>query len=148
MSMVFQMKLAKLKIGLPEYSGAVIMQKSLISCNHSSQAVISFIFFSKGDGRTCVDINECLGENVCDKRDGLCVNTVGSYVCSCQPGFRISEENFTCIGEKSGLLLFQRPLIVLKIRKKIDVTNANYELHPERTKILLQCGTTLKIDIL
>ena len=35
------------------------------------------------------DINECKisNSNNCDKHGASCINTVGSYTCSCNPGF-------------------------------------------------------------
>ena len=38
-----------------------------------------------GDGRFCVDINEC-EENACDQ---LCTNMLGSFECSCYPGYEM-----------------------------------------------------------
>ena len=37
----------------------------------------------------CVDINECENDsdNDCDKVNGNCTNIIGSYLCSCDPGF-------------------------------------------------------------
>ena len=33
-----------------------------------------------------LDINECVGENSCDA-NATCLNTEGSYLCTCNPGF-------------------------------------------------------------
>ena len=45
---------------------------------------------------SCLDINECvLGTSVCNQ---LCNNTVGSYMCSCKTGFKLSADNQTCNG--------------------------------------------------
>uniref|UniRef100_UPI00358E3F4F fibrillin-1-like n=1 Tax=Myxine glutinosa TaxID=7769 RepID=UPI00358E3F4F len=43
-----------------------------------------------GDGRDCVDIDECLsGHNTsCDAETMLCKNLKGSYTCDCRPGYR------------------------------------------------------------
>ncbi|KAK6591135.1 fibrillin 2 syndatyly ems [Cryptosporidium xiaoi] len=35
------------------------------------------------DGKTCIDINECLESNPCDLSISSCINTLGSYVCDC-----------------------------------------------------------------
>ncbi|EFN68423.1 Fibrillin-2 [Camponotus floridanus] len=43
--------------------------------------------------RGCVDVNECRElENACSSNEE-CVNTMGSYICTCKPGFR--RDNFT-----------------------------------------------------
>ncbi|KAL0974181.1 hypothetical protein UPYG_G00216710 [Umbra pygmaea] len=41
-----------------------------------------------------VDINECQNENAC--RQGLCVNTIGSYYCQCKSGFKYLD-NGSCV---------------------------------------------------
>ena len=46
---------------------------------------------------SCVDINECLpngGRGPCEQ---ICTNTLGSFDCSCQPGYNVS--GYTCNGE-------------------------------------------------
>ena len=40
------------------------------------------------------EIDECLQENTCDH---VCVNTVGSYTCSCHPGYTLIDGH-TCKG--------------------------------------------------
>lgn len=36
----------------------------------------------------CIDIDECQnGHDDCDRQFGICENTIGSYNCSCKPGF-------------------------------------------------------------
>lgn len=44
------------------------------------------------EGR-CVDVDECLG----DPCQGICINTQGSYSCSCELGYQLGE-NGTCTG--------------------------------------------------
>lgn len=45
---------------------------------------------------TCVDIDEC------DTAHGMCQhycnNTVGSYSCSCFPGYTLDSDGVTCLG--------------------------------------------------
>uniref|UniRef100_A0A5S6QNR0 Uncharacterized protein n=1 Tax=Trichuris muris TaxID=70415 RepID=A0A5S6QNR0_TRIMR len=49
-----------------------------------------------GDGQNhCVDINECLDQNVCGV-GSRCVNTPGSYVCQCLPGYH-KLNDFNCL---------------------------------------------------
>ena len=43
------------------------------------------------------DVNECQTNNGgCEQ---VCTNTVGSYVCSCNPGFRLSSNGHNCNGK-------------------------------------------------
>jgi len=45
------------------------------------------------------DINECLTLNGgCSQ---LCSNNDGSYRCSCNTGFQLSEDTRTCVGEQT-----------------------------------------------
>lgn len=45
------------------------------------------------------DINECEVEpNIC--QFGTCTNTPGSFQCTCQPGFVLSENKRRCYGER------------------------------------------------
>ena len=43
-----------------------------------------------------LDINECgVNNGGCSE---LCANTIGSFVCSCQQGFVLQSDGFTCQG--------------------------------------------------
>ena len=44
----------------------------------------------------CNDINECVGSHSCHKNAG-CMNTIGSYSCSCKSGF--NGDGRKCYGE-------------------------------------------------
>ena len=48
---------------------------------------------------SCVDVNECEeGTSGCQQ---MCNNTIGSYVCSCYPGYHLKEEDrHMCEGEQ------------------------------------------------
>ncbi|EFX75928.1 hypothetical protein DAPPUDRAFT_34358, partial [Daphnia pulex] len=49
------------------------------------------------DGKTCTDINECdLNPGIC-KGGGLCVNTDGSFKCTCHPVLRLYKTATRCI---------------------------------------------------
>ena len=49
------------------------------------------------DGKTCTDVNECdLNVGVC-RGGGTCVNTDGSFTCTCPPGLTL---------DSSGKLVF------------------------------------------
>ncbi|KAM6441317.1 nephronectin isoform 3-T3 [Liasis olivaceus] len=39
------------------------------------------------DGRTCIDVDECVAGSVTCPRFRKCVNTFGSYICKCHKGF-------------------------------------------------------------
>ena len=42
------------------------------------------------------DINECdLGIDLCTQ---TCLNTIGSYTCSCRSGYRLDRDGYTCNG--------------------------------------------------
>ncbi|XDB46846.1 hypothetical protein ABFV05_000462 [Capra hircus] len=47
------------------------------------------------DKKACADVDECLDVSIiCDQ---LCINSVGTYECSCEEGFRIGSDGETCI---------------------------------------------------
>ena len=56
---------------------------------HIHQQVIHCSYF--------LDIDECLNTMVCGK-DQICVNTVGSYLCTCAIGFLYNTIEETCDG--------------------------------------------------
>ncbi|CAH1374115.1 unnamed protein product [Tenebrio molitor] len=52
--------------------------------------------YAKIDGKTCTDINECdLHPDIC--RGGTCVNTDGSFTCTCPPGLTLDETRTFCL---------------------------------------------------
>lgn len=73
------------------------------SCTETSkgpQCICKIGFIALNDGITCVDIDECAnGEAKCGGTS-KCVNTKGSYTCSCDQGF--TYENETCVEQKAG----------------------------------------------
>ncbi|XP_010771815.1 epidermal growth factor-like protein 6 isoform X2 [Notothenia coriiceps] len=51
------------------------------------------------DGRTCVDLDECVtGKNLCPY-NRQCVNTFGSYLCKCQDGYDLKyvDAKYDCV---------------------------------------------------
>ena len=47
-----------------------------------------------------LDTNECSAmPSVCDSENGVCMNLAGSYNCSCNPGYELGNDNFTCNGK-------------------------------------------------
>lgn len=59
----------------------------VLVCSHKCQ---QFLYFFN------TDVNECeLAISSCS--DG-CINTVGSYYCTCQIGYELANNTYTCIG--------------------------------------------------
>ncbi|XP_062947968.1 nidogen-2 [Cynocephalus volans] len=51
----------------------------------------------QGDGKSCVDINECdTGSHRCGP-NSECINFKGSYRCECQSGYELADDRHTCI---------------------------------------------------
>ncbi|XP_053113683.1 nidogen-2 [Hemicordylus capensis] len=51
----------------------------------------------QGDGKECVDINECAeGFRRCSQ-ESVCVNTPGSYRCECPSGYQLAADRATCL---------------------------------------------------
>nr|XP_054761681.1 mucin-like protein [Lytechinus pictus] len=51
-----------------------------------------------GNGSNCFDFNEC-AENDTNNCDQICENELGSYACSCEPGYRLGLDQRSCIGK-------------------------------------------------
>ncbi|XP_060037287.1 latent-transforming growth factor beta-binding protein 2 [Erinaceus europaeus] len=47
----------------------------------------------------CQDINECLTLGLC--RDSQCVNTRGSFLCTCRPGLMLDPSRSRCVSDKA-----------------------------------------------
>ncbi|KAL1780690.1 nidogen-2 [Sigmodon hispidus] len=51
----------------------------------------------QGDGRSCVDVDECAsGFHHCGP-NSVCVNVLGSYRCECRSGYEFADDQHTCI---------------------------------------------------
>ena len=52
-------------------------------------------FELKSSGQICEDVDECrrLGGHPCSQ---TCVNTKGSYTCTCHPGYSLEPDGHTC----------------------------------------------------
>ncbi|XP_055860394.1 mucin-4-like [Biomphalaria glabrata] len=59
--------------------------------------------FSLQGSNTCVDINECdyNSLNLCGEKE-KCVNSVGGFTCSCSPGFKLDNDQRTCLACGEG----------------------------------------------
>ncbi|XP_065343464.1 uncharacterized protein LOC135941714 [Cloeon dipterum] len=56
-------------------------------CSPDKSACACFRGFTKVSEFHCQDVDECQERNICGAH-GKCINTLGSYVCRCQPGFQ------------------------------------------------------------
>ncbi|GJQ88324.1 hypothetical protein Trydic_g3801 [Trypoxylus dichotomus] len=53
--------------------------------------------YAKVDGKNCADINECdLNPDIC-RGGGTCVNTEGSFTCTCPPGLTLDDTRTKCL---------------------------------------------------
>ena len=56
-----------------------------------------------------LDVNECQSSNGgCEQ---VCTNTIGSFECSCNPGFNVSSNGANCIGKMVQLNAYHNPII-------------------------------------
>ena len=47
-----------------------------------------------------LDIDECAANtDNCDDTNGACANTAGSFTCSCNAGYELQTDGFTCSGK-------------------------------------------------
>ncbi|UMM29389.1 hypothetical protein L5515_011773 [Caenorhabditis briggsae] len=44
------------------------------------------------EGEGCQDVNECSNQSACTKDHEVCVNTIGSYQCDCEEGYKKDDE--------------------------------------------------------
>ena len=56
--------------------------------------ILSFVFF--------LDINECNGSHNCQH---TCLNTKGSYVCSCYDSFILANDQYSCVPTCGGAII-------------------------------------------
>ncbi|ELU15993.1 hypothetical protein CAPTEDRAFT_34995, partial [Capitella teleta] len=51
------------------------------------------------NGKSCIDINECLGERGTNYNVDChnCINTRGSYTCDCDEGYELHPDRKSCI---------------------------------------------------
>ena len=52
----------------------------------------------------CADVDECTTSHS-DYCDGLCVNTEGSFYCTCDPDFRLGSDGRTCLPVCGGTII-------------------------------------------
>ena len=61
-----------------------------------------FLFINSNSGFLHADINECATNN--GRCSQLCLNTEGSYICDCYPGYEFGSNNHTCSGRSTTFL--------------------------------------------
>uniref|UniRef100_X1YZB7 EGF-like domain-containing protein n=1 Tax=Capitella teleta TaxID=283909 RepID=X1YZB7_CAPTE len=73
---------------------------SALSCGHSCHSsplggfcVCPTGFVLSNDNRTCTNDNECNRWGTCDQ---ACVDSVGSYTCSCKEPYQLADDGFKC----------------------------------------------------
>ncbi|XP_064182725.1 low-density lipoprotein receptor-related protein 1B-like isoform X2 [Anguilla rostrata] len=81
-------------------------------------------FQLKGDGKTCVDIDECSSSLPCSQH---CINTYGSFKCLCADGYEAPAGNPNACKSLSA----EEPFLILADHheiRKISVDGSNYTL--------------------
>uniref|UniRef100_A0A8R1DNL8 FiBrilliN homolog n=1 Tax=Caenorhabditis japonica TaxID=281687 RepID=A0A8R1DNL8_CAEJA len=53
-----------------------------------------------GDGMMCDDVDECNNAGMCEDKNSQCENTIGSFNCVCDPGYK--KEGDVCVAEKKA----------------------------------------------
>ena len=60
-----------------------------------------------------IDVDECATNN--GGCDHYCTNTIGSFVCSCYPGYTLDGDGHTCLGELKSQIEDVLPFVVKSI---------------------------------
>ena len=84
------------------------------------------------NGMTCIDIDECLTENLCSQ---YCDNIEGSYRCSCAPGYSLEQDHRTC------KTINGRPLLIAASSRRIAILPENDAVS---TKIEVESSEVIK----
>ena len=88
-----------------------------------------------------------IDEDECEREKGgcvhTCVNTLGSYTCSCLPGFMLHKDNHNCIGQyHTTMSPFQSSYSYFSTTDMFSVPDGNECFH-ERGGCEHQCINTL-----
>ncbi|KAA0706488.1 Nephronectin Preosteoblast EGF-like repeat protein with MAM domain [Triplophysa tibetana] len=80
------------------------------------------------DGRTCVDVDECVTGQAKCPRFRKCVNTFGSYICRCHDGFELKHINgkYHCTDKKNLFICYDK-LGHKKCKCKASVDGKGYD---------------------
>ena len=78
--------------------------KTVITLLNLTYAPVAVVTLWIVDGRNCTDIDECaLNRDGCAQN---CQNIIGSYVCSCNVGYRLNADRHTCGGKCVHMTLY------------------------------------------
>ncbi|XP_058238194.1 low-density lipoprotein receptor-related protein 1B-like isoform X2 [Hemibagrus wyckioides] len=100
-------------------------------------------FRLKTDGRTCVDINECVNGFPCSQQ---CINTYGSYKCVCADGYKPLEmDTHSCraVSEEPFLILADHHEI-----RRISLDGSNYTLLKQGLSNVLSLDFDYRRDLI
>ncbi|CAF0938219.1 unnamed protein product [Adineta steineri] len=87
----------------------------------------------------CEDINECRERVVCDH---YCINTLGSYRCSCQENYHLKSDKHTCVLRTN---LYQSASLFALLNNGIYKLNLTNEYELEKAKDWLNNNTLLML---
>ena len=90
----------------------------------SYKCVCSKGYELQSNGRTCVNINECLNETTCDSKNGICTDNAGSHRCSCRNGYSLQYDGKTCTGKNGFITSVRSKSIVLVIQVRWSSLNS------------------------
>eukprot|EP00062_Callorhinchus_milii_P011931 gi/632958552/ref/XP_007895101.1/ PREDICTED: fibropellin-1-like [Callorhinchus milii] len=81
-----------------------------------------------GDGKDCTDVNECNDKFICTSAKYECINTYGSFQCSCR--YHSVDRPETCgeLGNPPGWNVFICTLQWKNVNKSFALTNSNSDL--------------------
>jgi hypothetical protein len=75
----------------------------------------------------CQDIDECRERVVCDQ---YCINTLGSYRCSCREDYQLKSDKHTCILRTNGFAslygLFDNGIYKFDMNKENELDQSNF----------------------
>ena len=97
-----------------ECANTSLCEHTCINTNGSFNCLCDDGYSLADDGRTCIDINECLADlNRCQQ---FCVNTEGSFRCQCNSGFQLNSDQTTCTGMERTPIKFHSSTSLLLYR--------------------------------
>ena len=111
--------------------------RAMVFSMHYTECRYVFLYHSMP-----IDTNECVeGSARCDQQ---CTNTIGSYTCSCNPGYRLASDRQTCNGEPKYTFLHAARYALPHAHFQIlmNVVKAYLDVH-RYVQILLEATTVL-----
>ncbi|XP_047676249.1 low-density lipoprotein receptor-related protein 1B-like isoform X1 [Tachysurus fulvidraco] len=101
-------------------------------------------FRLKTDGRTCVDVNECVSGFPCSQQ---CINTYGSYKCVCADGYKpLETDTHSCRAASE-----EEPFLILADHheiRRISVDGSNYTLLKQGLSNVLSLDFDYRRDLM